>query len=151
MHFMLRTFSVNGPNPITLLLMNVMSPRKTEPSLRWGLKHWELHTTQQRSLPTVHRSDDSRRERQPVNHKPPDAPHNVVSPCLQVPGFAHDECNLLGFLEEKPGKRSFWFTQPHPHDKAQNQHWWTWVDCASKCVILKTGTGVGALGSSCLF
>lgn len=68
--------------------------------------------------------------------------------CLQVPGFAHEKSNLLGFSEEKLEKTSSWLIQSHPYDKAQNWYWWTWVACAPKCVILKTGREAGAPNST---
>lgn len=59
--------------------------------------------------------------------------------CLQVPGFAHEKSNLLGFSEEKLEKTSSWLTQSHSDDKAQNWYWWTWVGCAPERVILRQG------------
>lgn len=93
-------------NPMPLQLMNVMFPRKAEPTKVRPCSIWEPHNTPQLSRPTVHRRGASRRETQPVNHKPPDAPHNAGGSCLQMPGFARDKFNLLGFLEEKLEKTS---------------------------------------------
>jgi hypothetical protein len=65
-----------------------------------------------------------------------------AGPRLQVPGFAHDAANLLGFLEGKLGKRSFWLTRCPPSGYSVQSALGAGVGCASKCVILKMGTEV---------
>lgn len=97
-------------------LMNVMFPRKAEPTKVRPVA-FESCTPPHSCVYLQSTEGMLAGERHNLSTTNLQMLHSVVGSCLQVPGFAHEKSNLLRFSEEKLEKTSSWLTQSHPMTK----------------------------------